>query len=72
MKLSEFLEGCESTTPAVVVSAGGGVALAKKTVWYALGVPVHYYVRINFSGFERAVDEETAVQRRLGQGDAEA
>ncbi|MEN6480474.1 MAG: LCP family protein [Anaerolineales bacterium] len=35
---------------------GGGVALAKKTVWYALGVPVHYYVRINFSGFERAVD----------------
>lgn len=34
---------------------GGGVALAKKTVWSALGVPVHYYVRINF-GFERAVD----------------
>jgi LCP family protein required for cell wall assembly len=35
---------------------GGGVALAKKTVWSAMGVPVHYYVRINFSGFERAVD----------------
>jgi len=35
---------------------GGGVALAKKTAWYALGVPVHYYARINFGGFERLVD----------------
>jgi len=35
---------------------GGGVALAKKTVWYTFGVPVHYYVRINFAGFEKLVD----------------
>jgi len=35
---------------------GGGVALAKRTVWHTLGVPVHYYVRINFSGFEKLVD----------------
>jgi len=35
---------------------GGGTALAKKTVWHTLGVPVHGYVRINFSGFERMVD----------------
>ncbi len=35
---------------------GGGVALAKKTVASALGVPVHYYVRINFTGFEKLVD----------------
>ncbi len=35
---------------------GGGVALAKKTVWHAFGVPVHYYVRIDFVGFERIVD----------------
>jgi polyisoprenyl-teichoic acid--peptidoglycan teichoic acid transferase len=35
---------------------GGGVALAKRTVWYALGVPVHYYMRINFTGFEQMVD----------------
>jgi polyisoprenyl-teichoic acid--peptidoglycan teichoic acid transferase len=35
---------------------GGGVALAQKTVWYALGVPVHYYARINFDAFERMVD----------------
>lgn len=35
---------------------GGGPALAKKTVWYALGVPVHYYVRINFTGFVKIID----------------
>ncbi|MHB1296375.1 MAG: LCP family protein [Anaerolineae bacterium] len=35
---------------------GGGPALAKKTVWYALGVPVDRYIRINFTGFERMID----------------
>ena len=35
---------------------GGGPALAKKTVQYALGIPIHYYVRINFEGFEKLVD----------------
>jgi len=35
---------------------GGGPALAKKTVQYTLGVPIHYYVRVNFEGFERLVD----------------
>lgn len=35
---------------------GGGVALAKKTVSEALGIPVHYYVRVNFTGFEDLVD----------------
>jgi LCP family protein required for cell wall assembly len=35
---------------------GGGPALAKKTVQYTLGVPIHYYVRVNFEGFERAID----------------
>lgn len=36
---------------------GGGPALAKKTVQYTLGIPIHYYVRINFAGFARIVDE---------------
>jgi len=36
--------------------SGGGVALAKETVSTALGVPVHYYVRIDFFGFEKLVD----------------
>ncbi len=35
---------------------GGGPALAKITVQYALGIPIHYYVRINFEGFEKLVD----------------
>ncbi|MHB0857539.1 MAG: LCP family protein [Anaerolineae bacterium] len=35
---------------------GGGPALAKKTAWYALGVPVDRYIRVNFGGFERLVD----------------
>jgi LCP family protein required for cell wall assembly len=35
---------------------GGGPALAKKTVQYNLGIPVQYYVRLNFTAFEKLVD----------------
>ncbi len=35
---------------------GGGPALAMKTVQYNLGIPIHYYVRINFDGFKRVID----------------
>jgi len=35
---------------------GGGPALAIKTVQYNLGIPIHYYVRVNFSGFIEALD----------------
>jgi LCP family protein required for cell wall assembly len=35
---------------------GGGAALLDKTLRYNLGVPVHHYVRIDFSGFVRVVD----------------
>ena len=35
---------------------GGGPALAKKTVQYNFGVPVNYYVRVDFHGFEKIVD----------------
>lgn len=35
---------------------GGGPALAKRAVQYNLGVPVHYYVRLDFKGFEKIVD----------------
>ncbi len=35
---------------------GGGPALAKKTVQYNFGVPVHYYVKVNFDGFRRIID----------------
>lgn len=36
---------------------GGGPALAKATVEENLEVPVHYYVRINFAGFVKIIDE---------------
>jgi len=35
---------------------GGGPALAKKTVQQNIGLPVHYYVRFNFTAFEKLVD----------------
>jgi len=35
---------------------GGGPALAKKTVEYNLGVSVHYYVLLDFDGFEKIID----------------
>ena len=35
---------------------GGGPALAVKTMQYNLGVPIHHYVRVNFTAFEQLVD----------------
>jgi LCP family protein required for cell wall assembly len=35
---------------------GKGIDLAKKTVENTLGIPIHYYVRANFSGLKQAVD----------------
>ncbi|MBN1955196.1 MAG: LCP family protein [Anaerolineae bacterium] len=35
---------------------GGGPALARDTVEYNLGVPIHYYARVNFDGFIELVD----------------
>ncbi len=35
---------------------GGGPALAKRTIQDNFGVPVHYYIRINFDGFRKVVD----------------
>lgn len=35
---------------------GGGPAFAKKTVEYQLGIPIHYYVLVDFQGFRRLVD----------------
>lgn len=35
---------------------GGGPALLKATVEYNLGIPIHFYARVNFEGFVRIVD----------------
>jgi LCP family protein required for cell wall assembly len=37
--------------------AGGGPALAVETVEYNLGVPINYYVRVNFQAFVTLVDQ---------------
>ncbi|HOZ36292.1 MAG TPA: LCP family protein [bacterium] len=36
---------------------GGGSALAAKTIEEVFGVPIHYYLRIDFTGFKRVIDE---------------
>lgn len=36
---------------------GGGPALAKKTISNVLGVPIQYYVTVDFEGFEKVIDE---------------
>ena len=35
---------------------GGGPALAMATVQYNLGIPLHYYARLNFAAFERLIN----------------
>lgn len=35
---------------------GGGPALAKKTIQYNFGIPINYYIVINFVGFRKLVD----------------
>jgi len=35
---------------------GGGPALAAQTVTKVLDIPIHYYVRVNFTGFQDVVD----------------
>jgi len=41
---------------------GGGPELAIKTVEKFMGVPIHYYVQIDFGAFERMVDEIGGVE----------
>jgi len=35
---------------------GGGAALAEKTIQYNFGIPINYYIVINFVGFRKMVD----------------
>jgi LCP family protein required for cell wall assembly len=35
---------------------GNGPLLAKKTIEQNFGIPIHYYARVNFRGFEKLVD----------------
>ncbi len=35
---------------------GGGVELLKQTILYNFGIPIHYYARVDFQGFQTIVD----------------
>jgi LCP family protein required for cell wall assembly len=35
---------------------GGGPERVKQTIFYNLGIPVHYYVRVDFKGFIKIID----------------
>jgi LCP family protein required for cell wall assembly len=35
---------------------GGGIESLKQTILYNFGVPIHYYARVDFSGFQEVVD----------------
>jgi LCP family protein required for cell wall assembly len=35
---------------------GGGFGLLRQTIFYNFGINVHYYARVNFSGFETIID----------------
>jgi LCP family protein required for cell wall assembly len=36
--------------------AGGGPEWVKRTIHHNLGIPIHYYVRVNFAGFMKVID----------------
>jgi LCP family protein required for cell wall assembly len=41
---------------------GGGPALARDTVTWNLGVPIQFYIRVNFAAFEMAIDEVGGIE----------
>jgi polyisoprenyl-teichoic acid--peptidoglycan teichoic acid transferase len=40
----------------VIGWTGGGFGLMRQTILYNFGINVHYYVRVNFSGFKELID----------------
>lgn len=48
-----------------LASAGNGGELARKTLENLTGQTIHYYVRVDFSGFERLIDEVGGVDIRV-------
>lgn len=47
---------------------GNGGALVKQTLEEALGLPIHYYVRVDFAGFEKMIDELGGVKIFVDKG----
>lgn len=41
---------------------GGGIRLLRDTILYNFGIPIHYYARVNFEGFQDIVDAVGGVE----------
>lgn len=39
-----------------VAEEGGGSELVKQVIYESLGIPIHYYVRVDFAGFVKIID----------------
>jgi LCP family protein required for cell wall assembly len=39
-----------------LAQTGGGPERVKQTIYYNLGIPIHYYVRVDFKGFMKIID----------------
>ena len=46
----------------------GGVNLLKQTILYNFGIPIHYFARVDFEGFEEIVDSIGGVELAVGCG----
>ena len=46
----------------------GGVELLKQTILYNFGIPIHYYARVDFEGFEEIVDNIGGVELAVSCG----
>ena len=45
---------------------GGGVGLLEDTILYNFGIPIHYYAKVDFSGFQQIVDGLDGVEVAVG------
>ncbi len=50
------------------VYALGGISLSKKIISQILGLPIHYYVVVDFEGFRRAVDAVSGITLTVDKG----
>lgn len=51
-----------------IKDAGNGAELARKTLEHVTGQTIHYYVRVDFAGFERLIDEVGGVDIQVERG----
>lgn len=50
-----------------VANKDGGPELAKQVVSSVLDIPIHYFIRVNFTGFKKAVDSVNGISVNVAQ-----